>query len=115
MAADDSPAEDRPAAIAAGVRRLALDAHTVLSRATTGEFDDDRAAVAELLHRIDGLRHLLGEGHFSSLRLWLDNLQRQALFVRALTEFRVRVLQELADLRGRVERLEGRQDDTPRA
>src|SRR5215211_5669105 len=98
-----------PAAIAAAVRTLATDAHQVLTRAAAGGPDDHRAALADLLRRIDHLQHLLGEtrpgeSRMHSLRIWLDNLEHQALMLR-----------QIEDLRQRVERLEERRDVPPDA
>jgi hypothetical protein len=109
MAADELFHNDAPAAIAAAVRTLASDAHSVLTRAAAGGPGDHQEAVGDLLRRIDDLRGLLGERHFSSLRLWLDNLQRQAIIVKR----QAILVQELGEIRGRIERLEGRDEAPP--
>jgi hypothetical protein len=109
MAADETHHNHGPSAIAAAVRMLAYDAHAVLTRAAAGGPGDHREAVGELLRRIDDVRGLLGERHFSSLRLWLDNLQRQAIIVQR----QALILQELSELRGRIERLEVQDQASP--
>jgi hypothetical protein len=94
--------DDDPLAIAAAVRTLATDAHLVLTQAATGVPDDHHERLALLMRRIDDLQRLLnqavpGERRLHSLRRWLENLQRQTLIV-----------QQMEDLRLRVERLEER-------
>lgn len=109
MFADEPLHVDGPAAIASSVRTLASDAHAVLTRAAGGAPGDRQEDVGGLLRRIDDLRGLLGDRQFSSLRLWLDNLQRQAIIVRR----QALIVQEMSELRRRIERLEG-QDQAPR-
>jgi DNA mismatch repair ATPase MutS len=94
--------DDDPKAIAATVRTLATDAHLVLTRVAAGACDDHREKLAQLMRRIDDLQRLLGqarpgERRLHSLRRWLENLQRQTLIV-----------QQMENLRQRVEWLEGR-------
>lgn len=96
----DGPNSEDPAVIGAAVRRLATDSHLILTGAAAGGPDDHREALDDLLRRIEDLQQLLGrnrpgENRLHSVRIWLDNLQRQALIVR-----------QMADLRARVERLE---------
>jgi hypothetical protein len=109
MAADEPLHSDGPAAIAAAVRALASDAHAVLTRAVADGPGDYQEGVPDLLLRIDDLRGLLGDRHFSSLRLWLDNIQRQAIIVQR----QAIIVQELGELRRRIERLEGRDKAPP--
>ena len=104
MSRDGPDREEDPAAIAAAVRGLATDAHLILTRAAAGGPDDHRAALRDLLRRIDHLQHLLagtrpGENRMHSVRIWLDNLERQTL-----------ILQQIEDLRQRVARLEEGRD-----
>jgi hypothetical protein len=94
--------DDDPIAIATAVRTLAADAHLVLTQAAAGAPDDHREQLAQLMRRIDDFQQLLGlagsgERRLQSLRRWLENLQRQTLIV-----------QQMEDLRQRVERLEER-------
>ena len=102
MAADEPlrHPDDDPAATAADVRALAIEAHAVLTRAAGDELGNHREAIDAVLRRIAELQGRLGEGRLHHLRLWLDNLQRQALIVRGMVE-----------IRRRVEHLEAGQDD----
>jgi hypothetical protein len=100
MAADKPLRDDDPAATAAAVRALAIEAHAVLTRAAADEPGLPRDALDALLRRISELQARLGQERMHHLRLWLDGLQRQVL-----------VVQGMVDLRRRVEDLEARQDD----
>ena len=104
MAADEPLDPDDPAVIAAAVRTLAAEGHTVLTRAAAGGPGNHREAIDALLRRIADLQARLGEGRLHHLRMWLDGLQRQAL----LMQQQVLIVQDLGELRGRVERLEGK-------
>src|SRR4051812_39940718 len=94
--------DDDPIAIASAVRALACDAHLVLTRAASGAPGAHREPLTQLMHRLDELQRLLGRAwpddhRHQVLRRWLENLQRQALIV-----------QQMEELRQRVERLEER-------
>jgi hypothetical protein len=108
MAADEPLDPDDPAVIAAAVRILAAEGHAVLTRAAAGGPGNHREAIDELLRRIGALQARLGEGRLHHLRLWLDGLQRQAMVLQQ----QAIIVQDLGELRGRVERLEG-QDGAP--
>lgn len=102
MPTDHAVLNDDPGAIASAMVALARDAHRVLIRAADAPAGRRRAALAELQRRAQALRGRIGRDRLKGARLWLEALQRQVL-----------VVQELGELSGRVNRLEGRGGEPP--
>ncbi len=91
MLTHDLRLDDDPAAIAPGVRALAVEAHSVLTRDAAGGTDRRPGDPIDLLCRIEGFRRVLDEGRPCSGRLrdvrrWLDGLRQHAVVLRDLGE-----------------------------